>query len=76
MSKLTYVSSSHGDWCAIYINKDLYTEGHSIPVHEWLEIITKEVFLETAQLEVDGFWLEYSGSFPQRLCDIPTEKLS
>lgn len=75
MTKLTYVSSSHGDWCGIYVGDTLQTEGHSIPVHEWLDLIDTCNFNESSQqLEVDGEWLEESGSFPTFFSDIPEEK--
>lgn len=75
MTKLTYVSSSHGDWCGVYVDDILQTEGHSIPIHEWLDLIDTWNFNESSQqLEVDGEWLEESGSFPTFFSDIPEEK--
>lgn len=76
MSKLTYISSSHGDWCGIYVDDKLYTEGHSIPVWDWLEIIKTLLINTTKQYEVEGDWLiEEGGCFPQSFGDIPLERL-
>ena len=76
MSTLTYITSAHGDWCGIYIDDKLLTEGHSIPVHEWLDIVETQTLYKTQQIEVCGEWLEEGGSFPQSFCDIPSERLS
>lgn len=73
MSTLTYISSSHGDWYAIYIDNKLYTEGHSIAVWEWLHIITTHDIKSAVQYEVNGDWLEECGSFPARFDEIPEE---
>lgn len=71
MTTLTYISSSHGDWCAIYVDDKYYAEGHSICVWEWLHVMTKYDIKSAIQLEVDGEWLEGCGSFPLNLSDIP-----
>lgn len=76
MSTLSYVSSSNGDWCGIYVDGQLYTEGHSITVWEWLDIVENQSTFKTQNLEVDGDWLEEGGSFPQSFSDIPSEYLS
>lgn len=76
MSTLSYVSSSNGDWCGIYIDDNLLTEGHSIPAHEWLDIVENQSIFKTQNLEVEGDWLEEGGSFPQSFSDIPSEYLS
>lgn len=76
MATLTYVSSAHGDWCGIYIDNKLQVEGHSIPPHEWLELIEKWNIGRTKQFEVCGDWLEEYGSFLKNLSDIPSEKLT
>ena len=74
MSKLTYVSSSHGDWSGIYIDNELDYEGHSIPVWVWLDLFNLSDVIEAVQSEVDGGWLEEGGSFPQNFKDIPEDK--
>lgn len=76
MSDLSYVSSSNGDWCGIYIDNKLLTQEHSIPVHEWLDIVENQSIFTAQSLEVSGDWLEEGGSFPQSFSDIPTEYLS
>lgn len=76
MSALTYVSSAHGDWCGIYIDDKLLTEGHSIPVHEWLDIVQTQTIYKTQEMEVCGEWLEEGGNFPQSFSDIPSEVLT
>ena len=76
MSSLIYISSSNGDWCGIYVDGQLYTEGHSIAVLEWLDIVENQSTFKTQNLEVEGDWLEEGGSFPQSFSDIPSEYLS
>ena len=71
MTTLTYISSSHGDWCAIYVDDKLHVEGHSISTWDWLHIIENMDIQWTKQLEVDGGWLEGCGTFPLKLSDIP-----
>lgn len=78
MTTLTYIPNSHGDWCAIYIDNVLgehvlYTEGHSIAVWEWLDILVKYDISMTYTKEVNGDWLEECGSFPTNFSDIPEE---
>lgn len=73
MTTLTYISSSTDPWCAIYIDNKLYTEGHSIAVHEWLDILQNMDIQWTRQLEVNGDWLEECGSFPAEFSNIPEE---
>lgn len=76
MSDLSYVSSSDGDWCGIYIDDTLYTEGHSITVWDWLHIVENHTIFKTQSLDVDADWLEEGGCFPQSFSDIPSEYLS
>lgn len=73
MTTLTYISSSHGDWCAIYIDDKLHVEGHSIDTWDWLWIAKLGTITETKQLEVNGEWLEGCGTFPASFKDIPEE---
>lgn len=77
---VTYVSNSHGDWAGVYLNGKLYDEGHSIPVHTWLDLISEvseenSASLPTMQFEVDGEWLESCGNLPEFFTDIPKECL-
>lgn len=73
MSILTYISSEDGDWCGIYIDDKLYTEGHSITVHDWLDLLRNHNISMTYTYEVNGEWLEMCGSFPAEFKDIPEE---
>lgn len=34
-------TSESGDWIVIKLNGKVYEEGHSIPVHRWLDLIEK-----------------------------------
>ena len=72
--KLTYVTNEYGEWCGVYIDGKLDTEGHSIPVYEWLDYIKMRGITEVEELEVSGEWMEDVGSFPQLFDDIPKEK--
>lgn len=71
-----YVSSSHGDWVGVYLNGTLYDEGHSIPVHTWLDLLSEVSEPATMQFEVDGEWLEDCGNLPEFFSDIPKDKLA
>lgn len=72
MTTLTYISSSHGDWCAIYIDDKLYLEGHSIHTDDWLCIALMDI-TNCKSLEVNGEWLEGCGTFPVSFKNIPEE---
>lgn len=74
MTKLTYVSSSNGEWSGIYIDNQLDYEGNSIPVWVWIDLFNLSDVTAAVQLEVDGEWLEEGGSFPQNLKNIPEDK--
>ena len=73
--KLTYVTNEYGEWCGVYIDNDLYTEGHSISTWDWLYLIEKygAEINDTQQREVCGEWLEGCGNLPQKLADIAEE---
>ncbi len=76
-----YVSSSHGDWVGVYLNGKLYDEGHSIPVHTWLDLLSEvaeenSANLSTMQFEVGGEWLESCGNLSEFFSDIPKEQLA
>ncbi len=74
--KLTYVSSTSGDWCGIYLDNKIDSEGHSIAVWEWLHYIKLGRVTEVDEFEVDGEWLESIGNFPKLFEDIPKEQLA
>jgi len=74
MTTLIYVSSSHGDWCGIYLDGLMHTEGHSIPVHDWMDLLQNHDVQQTEQYEVDGEYLEFGG-LPEAFTDIPKDKL-
>jgi len=38
--ELVYASAD--DWAAIYVDGELWAEGHSIPAFTWLELIAEE----------------------------------
>lgn len=76
MSTLTYISSTHGDWCGIYINGKLQEEGRSIEAWYGYYLLKLGTIIETRQLEICGEWLERSGTFPTEFSDIPIEKLT
>lgn len=35
------VTSESGDWEVLFLNDEIYDEGHNIPTHTWLNIITR-----------------------------------
>jgi len=39
MRDVVFVMNQEGDWCAIYINGELYYEGHEIPTDVWVTLV-------------------------------------
>lgn len=74
MSKLIYVSSSDGDWCGVYLDGLLSTEGHSIHTDDWLYYLKLGSVDSTDSFEVDWKWVAESGCFPKNFSDIPNDK--
>lgn len=37
--QIDYVSTVDGDWVALYVNADLFYQGHSIPDAKWLQLL-------------------------------------
>lgn len=73
MSKLTYVSSSHGDWEAIYIDGKLNYEGHCIPAYVWFSVTG--LCSDRSGFEVMSEYLEdEGGTLPNNFQDIPKDK--
>lgn len=73
MSTLTYVTSTDGDWEAIYIDGKLNYEGHSIPAYVWFNLTG--MCSDRSEYEVMSEWLEdEGGTFPNNFAEIPEEK--
>lgn len=65
MKKVDIVHDINGEWIGIYLNGKLWEEGHSIPVHRWLELLEEEFHCETNH---HGDWPgEEYGSLPLEL---------
>jgi hypothetical protein len=64
---LTIVSGD--DWSGAYIDGVLTHEGHSINIHDWLELVTMGI-TKTERLECDDAWLYKLGRFPKLLQDV------
>ena len=39
MNKIDVITNESGDWTIIYLNQEVYVEGHHIPIQTWLELI-------------------------------------
>lgn len=39
MNEINVTTNKSGDWTTIYLNGDVYAEGHPISVKTWLELI-------------------------------------
>jgi hypothetical protein len=74
MTILTYISSTRGDWCGIYLDNTLHLEGHSIHANDWLDVTLMDIS-HYKVFEVDAEWLEEGGNFPLNFRGIPKEKL-
>lgn len=35
------IGCTEGDWEVLIVDNEIFAEGHSIPVHEWLRLISK-----------------------------------
>lgn len=72
--KVIVVKDEHGEWEGIYLDGDLWTEGHSLRDSDWVELINGH-HLESAEIKyVNAIWMEDNGVLPQHYQDIPTEK--
>lgn len=60
MADITYVSDESGDWAAVFVDGEVYYQGHSIPAHIWCYL------LEAHELTSD---LGDDGQFPEKLVD-------
>lgn len=78
MGKLTsheivYVKNDSGDWCGIYVDNELQTQGHSIPYFTWIDLInTFWNFNQALCYEISDSYLESIGDLPNKFSDIPT----
>lgn len=65
------------DWEGIYINGELFYEGHSIPTDVMVDVImSNKFFTSYVSASVDSEWLEDNGGLPLYLKDIPEEVLT
>lgn len=72
------VECTDGDWVGLYLQEGemytLWTEGHSLSVHDWVELINHHHINEVIQKEVDSdTYLSDAGNFPNNYEDIPQE---
>ena len=72
--KIIVVNSSSGDWSGIYLDYELWVEGHSITQFDWAELINNHYLDCVTIREVDGEWVEYHSSFPNTYQEIPVDK--
>lgn len=72
MKRVITVSSSHGDWEAIYLDGKLKMEGSSLPIDDVVNLYSDNSSRHFS-IEVDGEWAENSGGFPNSLTDIPQD---
>ncbi len=69
MNKLLILTAD--DWEGLFIDGKLVTEGHSIPLYEFCEVLGIKVDFK----EVDDEYMCEMGSFPQNLDEIPEDKI-
>lgn len=73
--KITYVKAD--DWAGIYIDDDLYTEGHSIPHFEWIRLLQKAgIEVDDSKGEADETYrvFEEFGRCPSKLSEWPVRE--
>lgn len=71
--KKQVVKVTGDDWSGIYIDGKLVTEGHSIPFHDLMEVLTEHVPTGIdywTALDVDDKWLQNEGSLPPILREV------
>ena len=39
MAKIVYVDTEDGDWCGLYVDGELFEEGHEIPRQIWIQLL-------------------------------------
>lgn len=59
------------DWAGVYVNGELFCEGHSVSHWDWLALLEKLGF-SAGQVEADTAWLEDNGRLPAKLTDVQT----
>lgn len=72
-NKISIVSTTDGDWYGLFVNGKVVFQGHSIPQHEMLDVLSKNQPFESENFEVDSEWLDGSGEFSEDFSDIPKE---
>jgi hypothetical protein len=65
--EVRYVTCESGDWCGLYINGKLVTQGHSIGTREILELLLDNVYLTEY---TDADMEEMGNSFPSDESDL------
>lgn len=50
-NKVEVFTNESGDWIVLKVNGEVFEEGHSIPVHRWLDLI-KQFGNETNEQEI------------------------
>lgn len=54
MKKLVFASAD--DWQAVWVDGELVTQGHRIPLYDWLELLTEGPFQVMDQGEAAWFY--------------------
>lgn len=74
LSKVSVITCEAGDWTGLYLDGKLFSQGHSIPHFEWLQLLRK-LGVETYEFyESDGQFGEnlgvFGGRFPQDIAEV------
>ncbi len=71
---ITLVKSTDGDWEGLYLDNELYCEGHSLRIEDVFDIINDHHISEAKSFGVYYEWLNMVGSLPNNLNEIPEQE--
>ncbi|MGG0667865.1 hypothetical protein ABE073_04965 [Lederbergia citrisecunda] len=71
MEAVKVVIATYDDWEGLYVNGELRTEGHSINLHDFVDLINDHKVFESMEVvEISEGCLEEHGNCPMNLDDM------
>jgi hypothetical protein len=67
---ITVVTNSLGDWTGVYLNNELYYEGHDIPSFIWVELVGGTSITDHYGSLFGDFLDKFGGRYPKNLTEI------
>jgi len=69
MKDVKYIMNCEGDWCGVYVDGELYYEGHEVPIYVWSQIFGFENFYD-ADCSAGAYLEEWGGRYPPTWTDV------